>query len=114
MGQSRILLVAMVWMARLRGAVAGAVEAVARGVCAAGWYRAGTGEGGERGIVAAAAGVGERRDGLGGGDGPPHHPCRRRRSGDTAPGRQELISCQTRWRCRQCRRGGERGAPLAD
>jgi hypothetical protein len=53
----------------VEGAVAAAVEAVAHGVSAAGWYRAGAGEGGERGVVAATAGVGERRDGLGGGDG---------------------------------------------
>jgi len=53
----------------VEGAVAAAVEAVAHGVSAAGRYRAGAGEGGERGVVAAAAGVGERHDGLGGGDG---------------------------------------------
>ena len=55
-------------MARLR-AIAAAVEAVAHGASAAGRYRAGAGQGRERGVVAAAAGVGERHDGLGGRDG---------------------------------------------
>src|SRR3954451_2375406 len=46
----------------VEGAVAAAVEAVAHGAPAAGRYRAGAGEGGERGVGAAAAEVGERRD----------------------------------------------------
>src|SRR6476469_347086 len=53
----------------VEGAIAAAVEAVAHGAPAAGRYRAGSGEGGKRGVVAAAAGVRERHDGLGGGDG---------------------------------------------
>src|SRR3954449_6680661 len=38
------------------------------GPAAAGRQRAGAAQGGERRVVAAAAGVGERRDGLGGAD----------------------------------------------
>src|SRR4051794_11317428 len=49
-------------------AVAAAVEPVAHGAAAAGLQRAGAGQRGERGVVAASTGVGEADDGLGGGD----------------------------------------------
>ena len=52
----------------VQGAVSAAVESVPHGAAAAGRQRAGAGQGGERGVVAAAAGVGERHDGLGGAD----------------------------------------------
>jgi NAD(P)-dependent dehydrogenase (short-subunit alcohol dehydrogenase family) len=48
--------------------VAASVESVACGLAAGGLDRAGPGELGERGVVATAAGVGERHDGLGGAD----------------------------------------------
>jgi hypothetical protein len=51
-------------------AVAAAVEPVPDGLAAAGRDRAGAAEGGERGLVAAAAGVGEADDGLRGADRP--------------------------------------------
>lgn len=47
-------------------AVTSFVEAVADGLAAADRNRAGAAEGGERGFVAAPAGVGEADDGLGG------------------------------------------------
>lgn len=48
--------------------VPASVESVAGGLAAGGLERAGSGEFGEGGIVAAAPGVGERDDGLGGAD----------------------------------------------
>jgi hypothetical protein len=51
-------------------AIAAAVEPVAYGSAAAGLQRAGAGQGGERGIVSAASGMGETHDRLGGGDRP--------------------------------------------
>jgi hypothetical protein len=47
-----------------------AVEPVTDGLAAAGRDGAGAAEGGERGLAAAAAGVGEAHDGLGGADRP--------------------------------------------
>jgi hypothetical protein len=49
-------------------AVTAAVEPVAQGLAAAGRKWAGPGQGGERGLAADSAGVGEADDHLGGGD----------------------------------------------
>src|SRR3954469_16693200 len=57
----------MVWIALFR-ARSTAVEPVAGGAPTAGLERAGPTEGGERGLAAAAPGVGERHDDLGGAD----------------------------------------------
>jgi hypothetical protein len=54
--------------------VADPVKSVAGGLLAGGLDRAGPSEFGERGVVAAATGVGERHDGLGGAD--RADPCR--------------------------------------
>ena len=55
--------------------VAAAVEPVPDGLAAAGRDRAGAGEGGERGLAAAPAGVGEAHDGLGRADRPDAVPA---------------------------------------
>src|SRR5947199_8629396 len=55
--------------------VAAAVEPVPDGAAAAGRDRAGAAEGGEGGLAAAAAGVGEAHDGLGSADRPDAKPA---------------------------------------
>jgi hypothetical protein len=56
-------------------AIAATVEPVPDGLTAAGRDRVGATEGGERGLVAAPARVGEAHDGLGGADGPDPVPA---------------------------------------
>jgi hypothetical protein len=58
----------MTWMALFSARVPTPIEPVAGSLAAGGLDRAGPGELGEGGVAAAASGVGERDDGLGGAD----------------------------------------------
>lgn len=66
-GSLRIRVLAMVWMAA-EGPVPVSVEPATGGLAAGCFDGAGFGEFGEGGVVAAAPGMGERDDGLGGAD----------------------------------------------